>query len=55
MAGAEKTIIINAPPNVVYDVIVDNPHATEEMKIETAEFLLDLPRPYDIFFYSLNF
>lgn len=41
--------------NVVYDVIVDNPHATEEMKIETAEFLLDLPRPYDIFFYSLNF
>lgn len=23
MAGAEKTIIINAPPNVVYDVIVD--------------------------------
>jgi radical SAM superfamily enzyme YgiQ (UPF0313 family) len=41
--------------NVVYDVIVDNPHATEEMKIETAEFLLDLPRPYDIFFYSLNY
>jgi len=41
--------------NVVYDVIVDNPLATEEMKIETAEFLLDLPRPYDIFFYSLNF
>ena len=23
MAGAERTIIINAPPNVVYDVIVD--------------------------------
>ena len=41
--------------NVVYDVIVDNPHATEEMKIETVEFLLDLPRPYDIFFYSLNY
>ena len=41
--------------NVVYDVIVDNPHATEEMKIETAEFLLDLPRPYDIYFYSLNY
>jgi radical SAM superfamily enzyme YgiQ (UPF0313 family) len=41
--------------NVVYDVIVDNPHATEEMKLETAEFLLELPRPYDIFFYSLNY
>jgi len=25
------------------------------MKIETVEFLLDLPRPYDIFFYSLNY
>lgn len=41
--------------NIVYDVIIDNPHATEEMKMETAEFLLDLPRPYDIFFYSLNY
>ncbi|MBC8454718.1 MAG: B12-binding domain-containing radical SAM protein [Deltaproteobacteria bacterium] len=41
--------------NLVYDVIVDNPMAPQEMKIETAEFLLDLPRPYDIFFYSLNF
>jgi radical SAM superfamily enzyme YgiQ (UPF0313 family) len=41
--------------NVVYDVIIDNPHATEQMKLETAEFLLDLPRPYDIFFYSLNY
>jgi coproporphyrinogen III oxidase-like Fe-S oxidoreductase len=41
--------------NVVYDVIIDNPHATEDMKIETAEFLLDLPTPYDIFFYSLNY
>jgi anaerobic magnesium-protoporphyrin IX monomethyl ester cyclase len=41
--------------NVVYDVIVDNPYATEEMKLETAEFLLELPRPYDIFFYSLNY
>lgn len=41
--------------NVVYDVIIDNPHATEEMKLETAEFLLELPRPYDIFFYSLNY
>jgi anaerobic magnesium-protoporphyrin IX monomethyl ester cyclase len=41
--------------NVVYDVIVDNPYATEEMKLETAEFLLDLPTPYDIYFYSLNY
>jgi len=41
--------------SVVYDVIVDNIHATEEMKLETAEFLLDLPRPYDIYFYSLNY
>ena len=41
--------------NIVYDVIIDNPHATEKMKLETAEFLLDLPRPYDIYFYSLNY
>jgi hypothetical protein len=41
--------------NIVYDVIIDNPHATEEMKIETAEFLLELPLPYDIYFYSLNY
>ena len=41
--------------SVVYDVIIDNPHATEEMKMETAEFLLELPRPYDIYFYSLNY
>jgi radical SAM superfamily enzyme YgiQ (UPF0313 family) len=41
--------------SIVYDVIVDNPHATEEMKLETAEFLLELPRPYDIYFYSLNY
>ncbi len=41
--------------SVVYDVIIDNPHATEEMKLETANFLLDLPLPYDIYFYSLNY
>jgi len=40
--------------DIVYDIIVDNPHATEEMKLETAEFLLELPRPYSIYFYSLN-
>jgi radical SAM superfamily enzyme YgiQ (UPF0313 family) len=41
--------------DVVYDVIIDNPYATEEMKLETAEFLLELPRPYSIYFYSLNY
>ena len=41
--------------DIVYDVIIDNPYATEEMKIETAEFLLELPRPYSIYFYSLNY
>lgn len=41
--------------NIVYDVIIDNPHATEKMKLETAEFLLGLPMPYDIYFYSLNY
>ena len=41
--------------DIVYDVIIDNPHATEAMKLETAEFLLDLPRPYSIYFYSLNY
>lgn len=41
--------------DIVYDVIVDNPYATEEMKLETAEFLLELPRPYSIYFYSLNY
>ncbi|MFZ5476853.1 MAG: B12-binding domain-containing radical SAM protein [Myxococcota bacterium] len=41
--------------DIVYDIIIDNPHATEEMKLETAEFLLELPRPYSIYFYSLNY
>lgn len=41
--------------NLVYDVIIDNPHATEKMKLETAEFILELPTPYDIYFYSLNY
>lgn len=41
--------------NIVYDIIIDNPHATEKMKLETAEFLLELPMPYDIYFYSLNY
>lgn len=41
--------------SIVYDVIIDNPSATEQMKMETAEFLMELPRPYDIYFYSLNY
>ncbi len=41
--------------SVVYDVIIDNPAATEAMKLETANFLLELERPYDVYFYSLNF
>jgi anaerobic magnesium-protoporphyrin IX monomethyl ester cyclase len=41
--------------DIVYDVIIDNPYATEEMKLETAEFLLELPLPYSIYFYSLNY
>lgn len=41
--------------SVVYDVIIDNPSATEQMKIETARFLLEIPRPYDVYFYSLNY
>ena len=35
--------------NIVYDVIIDNPHATEEMKMETAEFLLELQGPMTSF------
>jgi anaerobic magnesium-protoporphyrin IX monomethyl ester cyclase len=41
--------------DIVYDVIIDNPYADEAMKLETAEFLLELPRPYSIYFYSLNY
>ena len=40
--------------NIVYDVIIDNPHATEEMKLETAEFLLDLPTPMTSIFIRLT-
>lgn len=41
--------------DVIYDVIIDNPSATEEMKLEMAWFLLELPRPYKIYFYSLTY
>jgi radical SAM superfamily enzyme YgiQ (UPF0313 family) len=50
-AEANKTLGLS----IVYDVIIDNPYATEAMKLETARFLLDLPTPYDIYFYSLNY
>lgn len=41
--------------SAVYDLIIDNPWATEDMKLETARFLLSLERPYDVYFYSLNY
>lgn len=41
--------------DMIYDVIIDNAQATEEMKLEMAEFLLQLPRPYKIYFYSLTY
>jgi anaerobic magnesium-protoporphyrin IX monomethyl ester cyclase len=41
--------------DVIYDVIIDNPLATREMKREMASFLLDLPGPYKTYFYSLTF
>lgn len=39
---------------VVYDVILDNPLATFEDKEALLDFLLSLPRPFDIFIYSLT-
>ena len=41
--------------SAVYDLIIDNPWADENMKLETAKFILSLERPYDIYFYSLNY
>ncbi|MBM3463041.1 MAG: B12-binding domain-containing radical SAM protein [Armatimonadetes bacterium] len=41
--------------DMIYDVIIDNPHATEEMKLEMADFMLELERPYKIYFYSLTY
>ncbi len=38
---------------VVYDVIIDNPLATEEDKKALFEFLLELPPPYKLYLYSL--
>ena len=39
---------------VVYDVILDNPLATAEDKEAIVSFLLRLPRPFDLFLYSLT-
>jgi len=39
---------------VVYDVIIDNPVATEKDKIDQVEYLLDLKRPFKIYLYSLT-
>ncbi len=39
---------------VNYDVIMDNPLATEADKRATFDLLLNLPRPYRLFLYSLN-
>jgi hypothetical protein len=41
--------------DVVYDVIADNPTSTEEDHRELFELLLQLPRPFHLFIYSLNF
>ncbi|MBN1871063.1 MAG: B12-binding domain-containing radical SAM protein [Candidatus Omnitrophica bacterium] len=40
--------------NVVYDIILDNPLSTYDDKIELVNFLLSLPRPFDLFLYSLT-
>ena len=39
---------------VTYDVILDNPLATREDKEAIVELLLRLPRPFNIFLYSLT-
>ncbi len=37
-----------------YDLIVDNPYETQADKDESLEFLLDIPRPYDLRIFSLT-
>ncbi len=39
--------------DVVYDIILDDPLATQEDKRELFEFLMQLPRPFRLFLYSL--
>ncbi len=40
--------------NIVYDVILDNPLAGPDDKEELIRLLLSLPRPFDLFVYSLT-
>lgn len=40
--------------DVVYDVILDNPVTSFDAKKELIYFLLSLPRPFDLFLYSLT-
>jgi len=40
--------------DIVYDVIIDNPLATERDKRELLEFVLRLRRPFKMFIYSLT-
>ncbi|MCK5012415.1 MAG: B12-binding domain-containing radical SAM protein [Candidatus Omnitrophica bacterium] len=40
--------------HVVYDIILDNPQSQFEDKVALVEFLLTLPRPFDLFLYSLT-
>lgn len=37
-----------------YDLILDNPYETKENLLETLKFLIDLPRPYSLRFFSLQ-
>ncbi len=39
---------------VVYDAIIDNPGATEDDRRQLFDFLLELPRPYKLYLYSLT-
>ena len=38
-----------------YDLIIDNPLETENDKKENLEFLLKIPRPYQLYMYSLTY
>lgn len=39
--------------SITYDLIVDNPFETEKDNASTVEVLLSLPKPYQVFIYSL--
>lgn len=39
---------------MVFDVIVDNPHASDEDRRALFDYLLDLPRPFLLYLYSLT-